>query len=286
MRIWICDDNNEAISSLSEIIEEIGSHPLETFVDPVHMLKALKNCDAANVPEIVFLDIELKTDQTGFDVFEQISQINKSILIIFITAYSNEYAQEVLLRTDNPFGYLTKPFEADYVRQYLNKASHVHRQGRFLCCKFKGKEFHIKESSILYLESAKHVTKIVTNHGTYRVYEKISELLPRLSNHFIACHKSYLVNLEAVNRLYPNMLVLENGKEIPISRSAKAKVRSAFNEFLKSQMPQSLDEFQNQSDLSNSSEYSCDRQELIDNGILILDSENSDEETFDVIEQQ
>lgn len=42
MRIWICDDNNEAISSLSEIIEEIGSHPLETFVDPVHMLKALK----------------------------------------------------------------------------------------------------------------------------------------------------------------------------------------------------------------------------------------------------
>lgn len=26
MRIWICDDNNEAIGSLSEIIEEIGPH--------------------------------------------------------------------------------------------------------------------------------------------------------------------------------------------------------------------------------------------------------------------
>lgn len=240
MRIWICDDNRDSITQLTDVLEKLHQKDIRTFTDPNELIRALREQNGKPSPDVIFLDIDFNGETEGFDASKEIHDINKGIAVIFITAYSHEFAQQVLLKSDHPFGYLTKPVSLDMVRQYLDKVANVQSEGKFLRCRFKGKDFLIKESSILFLESEKHVTIIMTSHGQYRVYEKISDILKRLSSDFIACHKSYVVNLNYVSKLQPNSLVLEDGEQIPISRSSRISVRENFYRHLQDKLDQDV----------------------------------------------
>ena len=71
---------------------------------------------------------------------------------------------------------------------------------------------------IVYIKSRAHVTEIHTSDGKmYECREKLSELELRVSEKFVRCHQSYLVNKNYVNAIRRNVIELE-GTEIPISR--------------------------------------------------------------------
>jgi DNA-binding LytR/AlgR family response regulator len=48
------------------------------------------------------------------------------------------------------------------------------------------------------------------------------------SHGFVRCHRSYLVGLRHIRRIAKNCAVLDNGTEVPLSRSAYHKVNQAF----------------------------------------------------------
>ncbi|MDQ9758629.1 LytTR family DNA-binding domain-containing protein, partial [Acinetobacter baumannii] len=47
-------------------------------------------------------------------------------------------------------------------------------------------------------------------------------------HHFIRIHKSFLVNLRAIYAIKYNKVILDDGQELPLSRSKVAEVKKRF----------------------------------------------------------
>ena len=59
------------------------------------------------------------------------------------------------------------------------------------------------------------------NRQTFSWRENLTDLIKRLTpGMFVQCHKSYIVNLDHIQELRwaDDLIVLENGEELPISR--------------------------------------------------------------------
>jgi DNA-binding LytR/AlgR family response regulator len=89
---------------------------------------------------------------------------------------------------------------------------------------------------IIYCESVKRVTHFVTAGGTLKMYMKLSEAEEKLTNRFIRCHQSFLVNFRYIRRVGKADMELTNGAVIPVSQRKRRKVISALEEIDQSEM--------------------------------------------------
>lgn len=232
MNWWICDDHPESVSGLIEVLESAEENVSAVFSSPDRMLNELRETDQTKRPQGIFLDIDFDQRGKGLDIAGCLREIDPSLPVIFITAYPEKYAQMILLKYEQPFGYLTKPFSRQMVLLYLEKMKNRKQNESYLSIQFKRKDYHIRMSSIIYLESDRHVPNIITENGEYRTYERLSELLERLDEDFAPCHKSFIVNLKFVECFEGNFIHMITGQEIPVSRSLKNKVKDAFYDYL------------------------------------------------------
>ena len=67
--------------------------------------------------------------------------------------------------------------------------------------------------------------RLVTKTEEYVFYAGLEDVQRQLGEEFLRCHKSFLVNLEKVVRFSKEQIVLEDGTNIPISRSYAKNVR-------------------------------------------------------------
>lgn len=82
---------------------------------------------------------------------------------------------------------------------------------------------------IMYFERNIRVTYIVTKNGRYVIDEKIREIEQKiLSDDFMRCHTSFLVNFSYVKECMKKRLILEDGQIIDISRSYWGSVEKAY----------------------------------------------------------
>jgi two-component system LytT family response regulator len=187
-------------------------------------------------PELVFLDIQMP-NKNGFQLFKEIQDINFEV--IFTTAHS-EFAIDAI--KCSALDYLLKPINyidlLETVKKYdakLNKASQQEKLKLLIenidtgSSEFKKIAFPtetgfelIKTNSILYCEAAGCYCYLKCLDGKKIIISKalkyVEELLPKTI--FQRIHKTYLVNLNYVNRFNKsNGLVVEltNGEIIPVS---------------------------------------------------------------------
>ncbi|MNP71074.1 LytTr DNA-binding domain protein [compost metagenome] len=70
---------------------------------------------------------------------------------------------------------------------------------------------------------------LATLHGPVDTNLSITDMEKRLESHgFVRCHRSYLVGLRHIRRIAKTCALLDNGAEVPLSRSAYHKVNQAF----------------------------------------------------------
>ena len=187
-------------------------------------------------PELVFLDIQMP-NKNGFQLFKELNKIHFEV--IFTTAHS-EFAIDAI--KCSALDYLLKPINyidlLDTIKKYddkQNKASQEEKLRLLLeNIDTGGSEFNrialptengfelLKTNAILYCEADSNYCKIVCLDGRNIILSKtlkyIEELLPR--SIFQRIHKSYLVNLNYVNRFSKaNELLVElaNGETLPVS---------------------------------------------------------------------
>ena len=83
----------------------------------------------------------------------------------------------------------------------------------------------------MYIEAFSHDTEVHSREATYRIREGISVWQQRLSDSFVPCHRSYLVNLLYVARIDKTDIILDNGESVPLSRRNQKSVNEAFIRF-------------------------------------------------------
>jgi DNA-binding LytR/AlgR family response regulator len=226
----ITDDEPIARKGLQGYVEKIGFLELiGVCEDAVQLNNLLKQQPV----DLLFLDIEMPYI-TGIDFLQQTALSPK---VIFTTAYEKYamkgYELDVL-------DYLLKPISFDRFLKAANKAydffaSRNPGEDEYLFIKTDNKLEKVNIEDILFVEAMENYVAIYTSEKklvTHSTLKLVQENLP--ARKFIQPHKSYLVNIDAINSIEGNILHV-NKFQIPISKYQKEDImeRIVNNKLLK-----------------------------------------------------
>lgn len=175
--------------------------------------------------DILLLDIEMGA-MDGVSLAKKLRQNNGSVQILFITGFADYISEGYEV---SALHYLMKPVKQDKLFAVLDRAvAAMQKTERVILLPVAGEMLRLPLAQVQYVEAFSHTVSIDTNTDTIQVKMPISEIKKMLGDGFIRCHRSYLVGLKHISRLSKTEVILDNGKALPLSRSAAAAVHKAF----------------------------------------------------------
>lgn len=181
--------------------------------------------------DAVFLDIELGRT-LGINVAKKLNETRPSCRIVYMTNYLH-YATEIY-NTEHIWFVVKKHFR-DKIGEIINRILREleNKNSRLVLKTMKNELISIVLSDICYLEKEKRGTRIVTVWDEYHVKERLSEIIPQLSElDFSQCHNSYVVNFHHVKEMQKDVYLLYGQSEkeqiVQISRRYVQKTREDF----------------------------------------------------------
>jgi two-component system, LytTR family, response regulator len=184
-----------------------------TFTDAFEAIPYLQQ----NKIDLIFLDIKMP-DISGI---EFVQTLQKTPMIIFTTAYS-EYAVKGFEL--DAIDYLMKPFSLVRFTKACNKAlenlsTRQEKTPDFIFLKTGYQEEKVLLDDILYIEAEGNYMAYVLENKKLLCRQNISECIIQVpDNQFIRVHRSYLVNLNKIQKITRTSLWIM-GKEISIGAS-------------------------------------------------------------------
>lgn len=190
-------------------------------------------------PQIVFLDIEMP-GMNGFEMLEQIPEINFEI--IFTTSY-DQYAIKAI--RFSALDYLLKPVDRDELQRAVQKVSErlqqpLPQQLEILLQKLYQPASAIQKialptmeglqmiaiDSIISCASDDNYTIFLLKNNQKLVVSRTLKVIEEMleEHHFLRVHKSFLVNLNEVNKYIKGeggYLVMSDGSTVDVSRTRK-----------------------------------------------------------------
>ena len=220
--------------------EPLALRQIEAYIRKTPFLELLAGFESAldalsflnNAPvDLMFVDVEMP-DLSGM---EFVKSLRHKPLVVFTTAYS-EYAVEGF-RVD-ALDYLLKPIGYPAFLEAAHKAKERIGQTDIgarnslteLFVKADGRSVRVSLHEIDYIEGMREYVRLHLHHKkpiiTLMSMKKLEELLP--SDKFMRVHRSYIVNLAAIEIVERNRIVFPNSVYIPIGE----QYADAFKHFL------------------------------------------------------
>ena len=246
LRAVIVDDEELARQLLREYLWETGG--VEVVAECANGFDAVKAIGELK-PDLVFLDVQMPK----LDGFEVLELIDPPPAVIFVTAY-DEYALRAF--DVHAIDYLLKPFRVDRLKKALEIArtrmGHLGPQpppsdlaaaarppGQFLdrIVVKDGSRIHIIPAGKLdFVEAQDDYIALSSAKKKYLKQQTISSIEGQLDpRRFARIHRSYIVNVERIERIEAftkdsRVAVLQDGTQLPVSRSGHAKLKSLLGE--------------------------------------------------------
>lgn len=236
--IIYCEDNLEHIQMFIENFCGEGAALHNYNLIPCHTPEELTEL-AESRPEIVLMDIDLNSNKNGIDMAEALYSISQNTQIIYVTAYTDRFIQDVFLRQANVCGFLNKPIQGSYLRKMVAKAEKRAAENRTVTISSKKGTFTLFENDITYIESNKRRLTFHTKEKVYEIYGSMSEYLVRLSDRFVVTHQSFAVNKSCIMGMRQKEIVLTDGTSVPISRANRKTVKELLINDLKTEADES-----------------------------------------------
>lgn len=226
IHIAICEDDPIFLHELEKIIK--NTKDLQADIHPCPSSKDQENLyQPDSIPyDIVLMDIQL-AENSGIVLSKKILETHPVTQIIFITQY-REYCSDVY-ETEHVY-FIHKSDVKQYLPRAINKAifNLNQRKNNYLTISWNRREHNILIDDIVYMERNLRTTTIYCTTSPYRTSEKLGDLLERLNNHFICCHRSFIINLDWVIDFENNFVKLRGNKTIPVSQNRAADVKKQF----------------------------------------------------------
>ena len=215
----ITDDEPFARKGLQSYIEKIGFLELVAVCEDALQLN---NHIKQQAVDLIFLDIEMPYI-TGIDFLKSASSPPK---VIFTTAYEQYALQGYEL---DVLDYLLKPISFERFLKAADKAfDYFSSQGQgaddFLFVKAGNKLEKVYFDQIYFIEAMENYVSIFLQDKKLVVHatlKSVQQQLPVTS--FIQPHKSYLVNVHAIQSIEGNLLNIHQ-YQVPISKYQKEEV--------------------------------------------------------------
>lgn len=225
LKCAIVDDSTLQRLSIVKLIE---NHPSLNLIAQYNNAIEAKLGIATNPIDLIFLDIEMPI-LSGFDLLDDLTHKPQ---IIFVTG-KTKYAFKAF--DYDAVDYLRKPISKERFLNAVHKAITNYKlknddgfdEEDFIFVKSNLKKRKVFLNELRYIEALGDYVKLVTDHDALVVLSTMKAfetLLP--PERFLRIHKSYIVNLEKVEKY--NSKIIELDKErLPLSRNRKADLVEA-----------------------------------------------------------
>ena len=228
VQIAVCDDEEEFCQKIKNSLEKTVSNDdeIKYFNNGIELLNHMRKDNF----DIVYLDIEMPS-MNGIETAEQLLQINRGILIIFVSSYSCYISKAFKL---DAFQFLIKEFadENEIISEY-SRAKEKFRIEHYLYS-IKKKEETI--NTIAYIESKnRHLYAVTIDGQEHEFRSKMNDEEKKLKAfNFVRIYESVLVNMIYIRRIDSSSLTLKYhiGKQLPISRRYKESLMNKYNLYI------------------------------------------------------
>ncbi len=226
MQIAICDDDKAQIGALGRLLCIWGSRrghtvDIREYTSAESFLFAYPDhpCD------LLLLDIEMG-QLSGMELAKKLRAAGDMLPIVFITGYSDYmgdgYEVEAL-------HYLLKPVSDEKLFAVLDRYLKRRAPEKELVLSDGEGMLHLAPELILYCEAVGKKTHVHMRDGKVLVGDEgIGAFGSRLGAGFVACHRSYIVNLRHVRSIGRTQVKLDGGALVPLSRRLREEVNGKF----------------------------------------------------------
>lgn len=227
IRIAIVENDKHAVENLTENLDRWQQEnqnnvklELSVFDRGEAFIHALREAEAGQAFQLVFMDIQLNGKLDGMETAKQLRIYGRKQILVFLTSY-NSY---ILDGYDvDAIKYLLKPLKYPDLKSVMDKA--VLRLGgeRYL---YRGKEETkwIPYEDIFYFQSARHYVDIVTEDGTLRQKCRLADVAEQLPSYFVQCHRVNIVNMHQISRIQGTDIFLKNNERLSVSGSFRERI--------------------------------------------------------------
>lgn len=212
IKVLIVDDEKGIRTVIKKILEKSGGFEVVGDIDngeeAIEVFNELR-------PEVVFLDVEIP-GCSGIECAKRLSDIEPKTIIIFATAHQEYMSEAFQLYA---FDYLVKPFKIDRVMQTLDRIKSLNKpnygDGIDKIIKYekgldklmiKNKEgiSFVDTNEIMLIQREESSTVIYTKTDSFTTSISLSDIEDKLDkNQFFRSHKSYIINLSLITKIYP-----------------------------------------------------------------------------------
>lgn len=226
MQIWICEDEESQQRLLAGYIREYQERfekraSVRTFSNAGQVLFAL----AEERPDLLILDIQME-GMSGMELAERMRSREEKTAILFVTAVPDYIYEGFNVGAVN---YLLKPVEKEKLFQCLQKAEEDLGKTEIWLLRADQEIYRVRKNRIYYVESQDHYLQIHGEEGILRVKMSMKEAEAALrESRFYRMGRSYLLNLEAVDRLKRDTARMADGAELSVPRSKRKELAERF----------------------------------------------------------
>ncbi|MEG0941907.1 MAG: LytTR family DNA-binding domain-containing protein, partial [Oscillospiraceae bacterium] len=239
LKIAVVDDSSADRECLSSYISRFAfEHNYEIDVS-LHCLgeNFLEDADFSSL-DLVFLDIYMG-EKTGMDVAKIMRSSGFSGKIVFCTTTA-KYALEgySVGATD----YILKPYTYEKIEKLLTDIAKMLNEKVLSILIKDGRQWcKISVCDILYTENHANYVYIYTPSEMHSVRMSFLEMEATLAqyNGFIKCDRGIMVNLHNVREIHGNLISMNNGTIVTISRRNVAQVNEQYLSFIFREMEKS-----------------------------------------------
>lgn len=204
----LCDDNIGILNKLEKMLEAIfiqnnlsGKISFST-PNPKEVINYIEK----NQFDVIVLDIDLKAEISGLSLASIIRQKNKNVYIIFTTAHL-EYS--MLAYKYKTFDFIAKPItqerlEETILRLYDDICSETNTE----YFKLNKKNYFINQDDIFYIQKNGKKAVFKTKSKDYEINSSFDNIMQKLPNNFVRCHRSYIVNVQKISSINSNNTII------------------------------------------------------------------------------
>lgn len=237
--IAICDDDDDIIAKLKTAISEYSAdHSIEINIQSFKCGEKL--LESKESFDLVFLDIEM-SGIDGLKTAKLFRQIDRRAKIVYVTNHS-----ECALRSYavHPFDFVVKPFKKERIFSVLDELSRYLSENseNDAVIQLKGEDgpllLSLRNIYVFEYTGNRRIT-VYTKSEKYRIKGSLSDVLALInSESFVSPHKSFIVNMEHIDKLNSFTLYTTNGIEVPVAQKKLKEFHNEFSRFIKNYIRQ------------------------------------------------
>ncbi|MDR1664373.1 MAG: LytTR family DNA-binding domain-containing protein [Clostridiales bacterium] len=235
MRIAFCDDiQSERELLLGFAARYAAEHSLRIEPRPYSNAESLLGDFDADTMAAMFLDIYMDKIN-GVEAARIMRERGYAGAIVLCTASRDHFADGFVVDASH---YLLKPVAYENFSEAMRRVLRVTgAAARAVSIQSGGNKLPVPVAGIQYAEVYNHETLLHLSGGTLAAGVSLSALEDMLGGDpFLRCYRSYIVNMDYVERIEGDAFVMKNGDRVLIARDGRKGVQSRYLAYVFSRM--------------------------------------------------